>query len=259
MAWNPRQYERFQAARLRPGLDLMAALPSLQPERVVDLGCGTGVLTRRLADLHPMAQVIGLDSSTAMLARAAREPSRVTWEAGDIARWHPPGPVDLIFSNAALHWLPGHDGLFARLIGALTPGGVLAVQMPRNFASPSHRLLRETAAEGVWAARLNGIFREEPVHPPEWYWRCLAPLCGHVEIWETDYLHALDGPDPVLEWVKGTALLPVMEALRGAELDGFLAAYAARLRDAYPPEPSGITLFPFRRLFVIAQARDEIH
>jgi len=252
MAWDPDQYERFQAARRRPGQDLLAALPPMQPARIVDLGCGAGGLARALAARWPQARVTGLDSSPAMLARAAEVPSPVVWQVADIADWRPDQPVDLLFSNAALHWLPDHDRLFPRLLGDLAPGGVLAVQMPRNHAAPSHALMRQVAADGPWAARLAGALEEEPVADPATYWRLLSPLAYRVEVWETTYLHALAGADPVLEWVKGTGLLPVLERLEGALRDGFLSAYREALRHAYPVEADGITLFPFRRLFIVA-------
>ncbi|HYE51736.1 MAG TPA: methyltransferase domain-containing protein [Azospirillaceae bacterium] len=255
MAWDPAQYELFQAARARPGHDLIAALPPLRPRHVADLGCGTGGLTRRLAEQYPDAEVMGLDSSPAMLAKAGATPGRVAWSLGDIAHWHAPGPMDLVFSNAALHWLEDHAALFPRLMRTLAPGGVLAVQMPRNFASPSHALIRRVAAEGPWAERLAPALREAPVHEPAAYHRWLAPHAAHVDVWETEYLHLLDGADPVLEWTRGTALLPVQETLEPAEFAEFLARYRDLLRAAYPPERDGRTLFPFRRLFIVARAR----
>lgn len=257
MAWDPQTYELFQAARLRPGHDLIAALPTLHPERIVDLGCGTGRLTRMLADRYPAAQVVGLDNSRPMLAEATRVPSRVAWELGDIAQWSQGGkqgqPVDLIFSNAALHWVPDHARLFPSLLCRLAPGGVLAVQMPRNFDAPSHALMREVAGEGPWAPKLAGRLTRDAVQVPDQYWRWLSPVCSSVELWETEYLHELDGPDPVLTWVKATGLLPVLETLQGQELTDFLGVYGEKLRRAYPPERNGHTLFPFRRLFLIAR------
>lgn len=254
MAWDPGQYELFQAARLRPGHDLIAALPPIRPDLIVDLGCGTGGLTRTLSDRWPAAAVIGVDNSPSMLAKAAQTASRVRWEPGDIASWAPPGRADLIFSNAALHWLSDHDRLFPALMDMLRPGGALAVQMPRNFGAPSHRILAEVAASGPWADVLAGVLRSDPVRDPAWYWRTLSPVATHVEVWETEYTHVLDGNDPVLEWTKGTALLPVLEALDTEAHPDFIAEYASRLRRAYPAEPDGRTLFPFRRLFLVARA-----
>lgn len=253
MAWNPTQYELFRVARERPGQDLLAAIPPLAPNQIVDLGCGTGYLTRLLGQNYPHARVTGVDNDRAMLAKAAADPSGVIWELGDAAQWRSVRPVDLIFSNAALHWLPDHHALFPELAGALANDGVLAVQMPRNFTAPSHRLLLELAKQGPWAEALKGALDHETVLSPDAYYRLLRPHCRQIDIWETEYLHILSGPDPVLEWVKGTALLPVM-----ARLDEDLAAtfrdlYAERLRAAYPPERDGHTLFPFRRLFIVAR------
>ena len=169
-----------------------------------------------------------------------------------MATWTPDAPFDLLFSNAALHWLPDHASLLPRLLGHLRPGGVLAVQMPRNFAAPSHTLLREVARVGPWADSLARHLADEPVAAPEWYHDLLAPLAAAVDIWQTEYLHVLDGDDPVLNWVRGTALRPVIDALTPEDRMRFEAEYARRLRWAYPTRPDGRTLFPFRRLFIVA-------
>jgi trans-aconitate 2-methyltransferase len=253
MAWNPAQYELFRAARERPGLDLLAAIPPLEPDQIVDLGCGTGYLTRLLGQNYPRARVTGVDNDRAMLAKAAAEPSGVTWELGDATQWRPGRPVDLIFSNAALHWLPDHHALFPHLAGALAADGVLAVQMPRNFNAPSHRLLQELVADGPWAAALKGALHHEAVQAADAYYRLLRPHCRQIDIWETEYLHILPGTDPVLEWVKGTTLLPVMTRLDEDMAATFRDLYAERLRAAYPTERDGNTLFPFRRLFIVAR------
>jgi len=256
MQWNPVQYERFRGARERPGQDLLAAIPAIRPHRVTDLGCGTGYLTRHLATRFPDAVITGLDSDPAMLAKAGATASPILWEQGDIARWSPDQPQDLIFSNAALHWLPNHASLFDRLMRHLTPGGVLAVQMPDNFGAPSHQLLQETLEDGPWSATLRDLTGQGAVLTPADYWRVLAADTDRVDIWRTDYLHALNGPDPVLEWVSGTALLPIMAQLPADQAASFRNAYAQRLRTAYPSEADGRTLFPFRRLFIIAQIGD---
>jgi len=253
MAWNPAQYERFRTARERPGQDLLAAIPPLDPGQIVDLGCGTGYLTRQLGQNFPRARVTGVDNDRAMLAKAAAEPSGVTWELGDAAQWRPGRPVDLIFSNAALQWLPDHHALFPHLAGALAADGVLAIQMPRNFNAPSHRLLQELATEGPWADTLKGALHHDTVLAPDAYYRLLRPHCRQLDIWETEYLHILPGPDPVLEWVKGTTLLPVMARLDEDMAATFRDLYAERLRTAYPPERDDHTLFPFRRLFIVAR------
>ncbi len=254
MTWQPETYLRFSTERFQPALDLMARLGGLAPRRTVDLGCGTGELTCELARRFPGAQVLGIDSSAAMLERARQhQRPHVTWLLADVATWQAQEPVDLLFSNACLQWLPDHERLLPRLCAMLAPGGVLAVQVPRNFDSPSHVLAREVGSQGPWAQRLSGIWRREPVASPEAYWRWLKPGCASLDVWETTYLHALQGDDPVLDWVSGTLLTPVHTVLQGQMLQDFRAEYGARLRTAYPRQADGTTLFPFRRLFVVAR------
>jgi trans-aconitate 2-methyltransferase len=188
-----------------------------------------------------------------MLASARESGIAATWVEADIATWAPDRAPDLIYSNAALHWVGDHETLLPRLLGCVRPGGVLAVQMPRNFEAPSHALLRATAESGPWADRLAAVLDWRPVAAPEWYYDLLVPRAGILDIWETVYLHVLDGDDPVLRWTRGTALRPLMQALGGEDRVVFEAAYAGRLREAFPRRVDGRTLFPFRRLFIVAQ------
>jgi len=252
--WDPTQYARFGGERERPARDLLAAIAVSAPRTVVDLGCGAGALARACADRWPEATVFGLDSSAEMLARAAAVPSTVHWAQADVAEWRQKEPVDLIVSNAALHWLPDHEALFPRLVSFLPPGGVLAVQMPRNHDAASHRIIREVAADGPWTAALGSAAPPRPVLPGPDYWQLLAPVTAHLDIWETEYLHALSGPDPVLQWIMGTTVRPLLDALadRSDLRDGLLAALRERLAAAYPACADGRTLYPFRRLFLIA-------
>jgi trans-aconitate 2-methyltransferase len=252
MTWHPERYLAFGDERTRPAADLLARVPLAGPARVADLGCGPGNSTRLLCERWPEALVLGLDSSATMLAKAAAGAVRARWIEADIAAWTPDAPFDLLFSNAALHWLPDHVSLLPRLLGHLQPGGALAIQMPRNFAAPSHRLLREVARAGPWAERLAPRLDDEPVAAPEWYHDLLAPLARALDIWQTEYLHVLAGEDPVLNWVRGTALRPVIAALAPEEQALLEAQYARRLRAAYPMRTDGRTLLPFRRLFIVA-------
>jgi len=258
MVWNPEQYDRYQRQRRRPAEDLLAAaldaVGKRTPRRIVDLGCGGGFLAVRLAERWPSAEVTGIDSSAAMLGAAQTTAARVTWREADIGGWQPEAPVDLIISNAALHWIGDHESLFPRLLAALAPEGVLAVQMPRNFAAPSHTLLAETIAGGPWAERLADRLGPPPVHAPASYVDWLAPRAADLDLWETEYLHRLEGDDPVLEWTKGSALVPVLERLTADEAAAFQQTYGERLRVAYPRRADGTTLFAFRRLFIVAQA-----
>ncbi len=253
VAWDPGQYLRFADLRLRPALELLARVPLETPGQVVDLGCGPGNVTQHLVARWPGAAVTGVDASGDMLGRARAEGlAGVAWQQGDAAAWTPDMPPDLIYSNAALHWLPDHGALIPRLFGLLAPGGVLAVQMPRNFAQPSHTLIDETAREAPWAERLAPVLRSPPVSEPGFYYNLLAPQAAHLDVWETDYQQVLDGPEAVGEFTKGTWLKPILDALDPADRPDFEARYKAKLADAYPRQADGRVLFPFRRLFLVA-------
>lgn len=249
--WDPTTYERFSSPRLRPALELLARVPLDTAATVVDLGCGTGVMFEALRQRFPTARLVGVDSSEGMLAEAAGADEVIL---ADAAVWTPDHQVDLLFSNAALHWLPDHHSLFTRLIEHVCPGGVLAVQMPRNHDRPSHRLIAEVIRSGNWRDRLEPILvsRECPVHPPEEYYDILHPLVAALDLWEVDYIHRLEGVNPVAEWTKGSALRPFLTALPLDEAKAFFAAYQRQVAIAYPARPDGSTLLPFRRLFFVA-------
>lgn len=255
MTWDPARYLTFGDERLRPAQDLLARVPLEAPARIADLGCGPGNATALLAQRWPDAAILGVDSTPEMLERARESGIEAEWVEADLARWAPDQPFDLIYANAVFQWLDDHERLLPRLISFLRPGGALALQMPRNFAAPSHGLMRETAASGPWSGRLKTVLRREPVGPPAGYFAILKGHSLDLDIWETEYLHALEGRDAVLNWTRGTALRPVMDALSEADFGAFEAAYAERLRRAYPRREDGTTLFPFRRLFIVALAR----
>ncbi len=255
MAWDPGQYLKFADHRLRPAVDLLNRIDLDHPGEVYDLGAGAGNVTRLIKERWPDAHVTGIDDSEAMLAKAAATAPAITWQRADLTTWRPARPADLIYSNAALHWLPDHDRLFPRLLDALAPGGVLAVQMPRNFGARYHTAISEAALAGPWRATLEPLLRPAPVADPDFYYGVLAPRAASQDIWETEYLQVLEGPDPVKEWTKGTWLKPLLDALQEPERSGFEAAYAALVARAYPRRADGRTLFPFRRLFIVARAR----
>ncbi len=253
--WDPNQYLKFTDHRLRPALDLMAQIALEAPRRIYDLGCGPGNITRLLQERWPMAAVTGVDSSADMLAKARKEAAQVVFEQADIARWSPPAPADLLFTNATLHWLDDHPALLPRLAAQLAPGGVLAIQMPDNRQSPSHLLMDEAAATGPWhetLARIRPVYSS--MQSADACYRILAPVTRRLDIWETTYLHVLEGDNPVVEWTKGTALRPYLDALAEPERSDFLAAYATRIAAAYTRQPDGRTLLPFKRIFIVARA-----
>ena len=262
MTWDPTQYLKFGSDRLRPALDLLARVGLPAPKVVVDLGCGAGNVTRCLRERWPDAKqthIIGVDSSPEMLARAAKTEPNAQWVQADIASWQPEAPVDLIFSNAALHWLPDHDKLFPRLMGMLNSGGELAVQMPNQTSAPSHVGI----AESIDAAPLRGPVKAElmekrlaPIASPSEYYDWLSPLAQRIDQWETLYTHVLAGAPPessaVAEWTQSTALKPIINAMDAASQAWFWADYCRRMNAAYPRRADGTTLFPFRRLFTVA-------
>ncbi|MFC5744011.1 trans-aconitate 2-methyltransferase [Actinomadura rugatobispora] len=253
--WDPVQYGAFGDERARPFAELLARAAQAVPEpaRIADLGCGSGGLTAELARRWPDADIDAIDSSPEMIeaARVHEIPGRLRFGVGDVTTWRPGGPFDLIVSNAVLHWVPGHTDLLPRWIDALTPGGRLAFQVPGNWGAPSHTLLRQVCRNPRWRDRLGGLFAARPILDPAGYLDLLSRHGCRVDAWETAYAQILQGDDPVLEWVKGTTLRPVLTALDPTETDDFLTEYGALLRDAYPAAPYG-TVYPFRRVFVIA-------
>lgn len=253
MSWDPAQYLRFAGERLRPALDLLAHIEAEAPQSVVDLGCGAGNLMPLLRARWPQARLAGVDGSPQMLEKARADHPRVEFVEADIGAWRPAQPVDVLYSNAALHWLEGHERLLPALLERVAPGGFLAVQMPRNFGAPSHTTIVETIEQGPWRARLEPHLRREPVGTPGLYWRLLSVRCASLQIWETEYLQVLEGENPVAEYTKGTWLKQFLDRLEGAERAAFEADYRARVRAWYPPESDGRTLFAFRRLFIVAR------
>jgi trans-aconitate 2-methyltransferase len=248
--WDPAVYQRYSGERDRPFHELLARVGAVAPRSVVDLGCGDGRLTATLAKRWPGASVVGVDSSASMLAEAADGPVRFV--RGRIEDWEPEGPVDVLVSNAALQWVPKYWELLPRLVGALAPGGWLAVQVPGNGDAPSHALLRSLRGSPRWRDRLGDAGRWPDVLDAPDHVRLLAGLGCAVDAWETTYAHVLSGPDPVLNWVRGTALRPVLDRLPAADAAEFEAEYGAALRDAYPEQSYG-TVVPFRRVFAVAQ------
>ena len=256
-AWDPQQYNRFERQRDRAADDLLARLPlELTPREIWDLGCGPGRQAIWLKRRYPGARVHGLDSSEAMLAEARAAAADVDWRLGDIGDWTPEAPVDLIFANASLHWLPEHEALLRRLTRALDPGGVIAAQMPMAWDTRHHELMRQVAADGPWAKTLSGVATVTPLPAPEACYAVLAESCGDIDVWSTTYLQALTGADAVLEWMKGTALRPHLAALTDETMRrAYLGALGARLSAAFPRRPDGVTLMPFPRLFLVARKR----
>ena len=250
--WDPQQYLKFAGPRLRPALDLLAQIAIDKPHTVYDLGCGPGNLTAFLKGRWPDAEITGIDNSAEMLTKARDAHPDVNWQQADLIKWQPDQPADVLYSNAALQWVDGHEALFPALTRSLRPGGVLAVQMPRNHTAPSHVLMNDAIDASPWVEKLRAARSLPPVPGPDRYYDLLRRHTDTLNIWESEFLQVLEGDNAVAEYTRGTALKPYLDALDEDQRTVFFDDYSARVQQAYPQRADGKTLFPFRRLFLIA-------
>ncbi|MCU7249640.1 trans-aconitate 2-methyltransferase [Pseudomonas koreensis] len=254
MSWSAKQYVAFEDERTRPARDLLAAIPTALAQSVVDIGCGPGNSTELLVEAFPQARVQGLDSSPDMIDAARKRLPQLQFDVADIDAWSDEGPFDVIFANAVLQWVPEHETLLPALAGKLASGGSLAIQMPDNLNEPSHRLMREIAANGPWAGKLAGAAGQRTeMTDASGYFSMLRPHCSRVDVWRTTYHHQLSGGAAgVVEWFKGSGLIPFLSPLTEAEREDYLKQYLAAVARAYPALPDGSVLLPFPRLFIVA-------
>jgi trans-aconitate 2-methyltransferase len=253
VSWSASQYIKFEDERTRPVRDLLAAVPTVDARRAIDLGCGPGNSTEMLKTRFPRAAVSGLDSSEEMIRAARTRLPGVTFEVGEIDTWDSPVDWEVILANAVLQWLPDHRSTLPRLAAKLAPGGSLAVQMPDNLDQPYHVLMREIAVRGAWAGKLAQARAARTDLPqPAAYYRLLRASCSRVDVWRTTYHHPLPGVDAVVEWFKGSGLGPFLAPLDEAEREAYLEEYRAGLVEVFPLQPDGVVLLPFPRLFIVA-------
>lgn len=253
LTWNPHLYLTFGAERTRPAADLVARIDVPEAKLITDLGCGPGNSTALLRARWPAASITGLDSDPAMLAAAARADGAVRWVKGDAARWEPGRLQDVVFSNAMLQWIGDHAAAIERWLGALAPGGALAVQLPSPMWSRIRLDILAVADEARWRDATQGARDAIVVHEPAWYYDLLGVKAERVDLWETEYVHVMEGPEAILTWVRGTALRPFLDALGSAEDRGrFEASLLERVEASFPRRRDGKVLFPFRRLFFVA-------
>lgn len=251
MTWDPSCYNAHGDHRLRPGRELLARVP-IEPSLVYDLGCGTGELTNELGRWWPDATVVGIDNSEEMLTKTRRQ-GLIRFQKQRIEDWKPEVAPDLIFSNAALHWVANHEQLFPRLLGELAAGGVFAVQMPDNWREPTHQLIYEEVDRRGWTDRLDGHLLRNPVASLDQYLDWLG-AASELDAWRTTYYQTMNGPDPVLTWVRGSVLVPVQSILSSAQFVDLSDALAEAYRRVYPPSQSGQTVLPISRVFLVARS-----
>jgi trans-aconitate 2-methyltransferase len=255
MSWTAqyaKQYIGFEDERTRPVQDLVAGVPLRDARVAIDLGCGPGNSTEVLAARFPGAVISGLDSSADMIVAARKRLPDLQFEVGGIQDWDSPGPYDVILANASLQWVPDHAKLYPRLVSKVAAGGALAVQTPDNLDEPAHRLMREVAAAGPWAAKLSGVERTARENAA-WYYALLRPHCTRLDVWRTTYYHPLAGGSAaVVEWFKGSGLRPFLSPLSKTEQAAYLEQYQAEVAKAYPSQTDGTVLLPFPRLFIVA-------
>jgi len=254
MSWSAKQYVTFEDERTRPARDLLAAIPTADARTVVDIGCGPGNSTELLVQRFPAAKVLGLDSSTDMIDAARQRLPQVQFDVAEINEWADAGPFDVIFANAVLQWVPDHATLLPALASKLSAGGSLAIQMPDNLNEPSHRLMREVAASGPWASKLvDAAGQRTDMASASEYFSMLRPHCARVDVWRTTYHHQLSGGAAgVVEWFKGSGLIPFLSPLTEEERAQYLQQYLTAVAEAYPALADGSVLLPFPRLFIVA-------
>lgn len=257
--WSAAQYLKFEDERTRPSRDLLAQVPLDDPRRVVDLGCGPGNSTQLLVERYPAAEVIGVDSSPDMLRQARERLPRNRFIEADLSTWTPEPGTDLLFGNAVFHWVPDHPNVLRRLLEALGPGGVLAVQMPDNANQPAVAVVEKIVSCGPWAAAMAQIKRRrKQLLPPEEYYDLFRPLCRRIDIWHIHYNHLMENHAGVVEWFKGSGLRPWLAPLDAPMREAFLAKYTDEISHAYPPRCDGKVMLKFPRLFIVAVREGEV-
>lgn len=259
--WSATQYLKFGNERTRAVRDLVSQLPLTSPRRIIDMGCGPGNSTALLAARFPDADVSGMDSSPDMLSKAREALPGTPFFQADLKTFEPEPGTDLLFSNAVFHWLRTEDRIptILRLLRTQEPGGVFAFQVPDNYEEPSHKAMRETALlDGPWREHFQALPAGrrpdlDPIETPGDYYDALVPYCQRVDIWHVLYQHVLDAPSSIVEWVKGTGLMPFLNALPTQEVrDAYLKAYEQRLGELYPRLADGKVMLRYPRLFVVA-------
>jgi trans-aconitate 2-methyltransferase len=251
--WDANHYLQFGGERTRPAVDLAARVDVNHPETVIDLGCGPGNSTQVLRRRWPEAHITGLDSSPAMIAAARASYPEQEWVLASAEEWSPPEPFDVVFSNAALQWIGDHAGLMSRLFAQVAAGGALAFQIPSRSYSAVRAHIDDVADDTAWRERMWAAKAALTLEDPAYYYDALSDQARRLDIWETEYIHIMDGPSSIVDWVSSTGLRPFLNALdTHAERQRFVDLLQTRVAECYARQRDGKVLFPFRRLFVVA-------
>jgi len=251
-AWNPEIYLQFEKERTLPCKDLVSRIELESPSSIADLGCGPGNSTAVIEEKWPKAELLGIDNSPEMLEKARLSKVRAEWLRADILHWKPEKTFDLIFSNAALQWVPDHETTIPRLFSFVKSGGALAFQMPTRTDLWSD-VLERLRQSSSWKDRFHSASSEFYSHEPRSYYDLLSGSSRKIDLWETKYYHVLPNAAAVVEWTKGTALRPLLDQLPDSKTrEAFIREYTLELTRAYPAHPDGKLLFPFLRRFVVA-------
>lgn len=256
-AWNASHYLKYGDQRTRAAIDLSVRIQLESPQTVVDLGCGPGNSTQILHRRWPGADVLGIDNSATMIAAARQSYPSQNWQQADIVSWNPDQPYDLVFSNAALQWIPNHEHLIPRVFSIVGPGGALAFQVPSRTFARVRELVHEVSHNPKWDDRMQAARSSLTMERPSFYYDRLAGPGVTLDIWETDYLHVMESPQAIIDWMSSTGLRPFFAALDGEQERGeFLAELNRLVTESYETRPDGKVLFPFCRTFVIAYQKN---
>lgn len=252
--WDPQQYLEFEHERTQPSIDLVARIPLEDPKTIIDIGCGPGNSTRILRNRWPHADIVGLDKSEKMIERARTDYPGQTWVIGDASKFETDRMYDIVFSNAAIHWIPDHHRLIPRLFQIVREDGILAIQVPANYESPLYKIILNIARSSKWSAFTSGCDRQITYHAAEYYYNELVSLTQEIALWKTTYYHILNSHQDLVAWYKGTAMKPILESLPTDDnREEFEQAVLTECKEQYPPQSDGRILYPFKRLFFTAR------
>ncbi len=261
--WNPEQYLKFANERTQPSVDLAARIGVENPKSIIDIGCGPGNSTRVLKRRWHAADICGLDSSEEMIAKAkldkdVMDDDHIEWILGDASTFRFERKYDVVFSNAAIQWIPNHDALVARLFDLVCDGGALGIQIPADDKSPIRQALREVAANSRWSGFMPGVKNLMTYHNAEFYYNLLSTLTNKLDLWETIYYHVVNSRAEIVQWYKGTGMKPYLERLPDEhERELFTKDVLAACAMAYPVQSDGKVLYPFKRVFFVAYKTEQ--